>query len=225
MKKVSWVWGIGIVLLILVLGLSWNISKRKDGGLFKSRLVNLSFQYPEGVKFEEVDRISERKLDSKTGRYVSFFPKERRRGGLIGALSFDAVSSDFKDADWLLRNVIEGDLTSTKSFHIIEFDKKSERIIEKSKGVYQVIGYTDIECSPFVETIIVVAPPVGSGLRYIIFYPAEFLDFMNENFPDPCLPDERSINERMDRLEMGKEAEVEAIIKAQVEIAKTFSTR
>jgi hypothetical protein len=83
-----------------------------------------------------------------------------------------------------------------------------------------------MECSPFVQSYLVVAPPSASNLKYVVFYLGGASDFsQNELQPqDPCSPKDSAITDKINSIANGQVASINKNLDLAVKIAKTFNS-
>lgn len=192
-------------------------TKEDDSEKFNSKLINLSFSHPSGSAYEERS-VFEGKNDYK-GSDIYF------KDMTGNALSFEAISKDFVSApDSVIHDIVEGNLSSLKTFKLRTLgDKKYTKIIERYPGMYQVVEYSSWECSPSVDTQLLVLPPEGSDLKYISFSLENPMGFSGDEMQEICEPKEDIIRNRINSIVEGLVPKVNEDLGSAITIAKTFA--
>lgn len=166
-----------------------------DWKLFVSQLLPLQFRYPPDSTVIEDEYLTAQGL-VHTGKQVHY-------GEANGHFPpFDAITDDFSVVDSTPHDIVDGPLDSTTSFRVTVFDEQYEVITEVEPGMFRVDGYGNIECSPFISTLLVVRPPKGSGLEYVQFYLGSVPDFAESDMreDDTCSPTDAAIRLKLTEL-------------------------
>ena len=183
---------------------------------FDSKLVNLSFLYPPGSLYKERDVLAGTPV-THTGLYVAFTD--------ASAPSIDVISNGFSAQDSVPHDIVEGTLDSPTSFHVTVYDAASAVTKKLGAGIYQVTGYYNMECSPGISSLLIVAPPASSGLKYISFMlgGTDFMNIKTAPGGDPCSPSASVITAAIKKITDGNNAEVNANLDTALKIAGTFA--
>ena len=182
---------------------------------FDSKLLNLSFSYPLKSEFQEEDVFADRQI-KYTGKDVYFSDKNDYSPAL------EAITKDFSATDSIPHDEIKGSLDSENSIKVVIFDDKYTKVIKKGTGIYQVIGYGNIECSPVVQSMLLVAPPANSNLKYISFYLGNANNFTDSELQEVCSPKETAIQNKVNSILNGQVSEISNKLDLAVRIANTI---
>ncbi|KKQ73940.1 MAG: hypothetical protein US94_C0019G0006 [Berkelbacteria bacterium GW2011_GWB1_38_5] len=187
---------------------------------FNSSLVNLSFKYSPESNYQEKDTNTDAQPSQQLkGKEIYFSDVNKKYP------DFETITSDFSIVDSVSHDIISGNLDSKDSFKGISYyDKQYQKIIEKENGIYQVIGYGNMECSPTTGSFLIIKPPLNSGLKYISFYLGSGAEFTKEDSTtqDICEIKSTSIENRINDIQNGKVSEISDNLAKALLIAKTF---
>ena len=195
---------------------AWGKDVKVVSGRAVSDWVNLSFETG-GNNFQE--RL-ESAPDSKA-KSVLF------KGGNV---LFEAIETGAKCVGYLdnfggceeVSGEVIGDINNPQSLEMLFGIKGFKKVIVKSSGIYQLIQFTSSECSPDVESRLIVKPPKNSGVELIDFWPIS-LPLRDSDMADICEPKHEVIWEKMKMLELGTDPRFVQEMNAQLNLAKTFS--
>jgi hypothetical protein len=182
-----------------------------------SKILNLSFKYPETSSYSEKD------LDSsiRTAGHQVYFKDNN------GYPNFEVTTLDFKAEDSIPHDLITGTLKTEDSFSIPLMEDNSTPIkTEVAPGIYHVTGFSNMECSPAVSSYLFVKGPDNSGIKYISFYlKGKDSDAVtiSKDSGDPCTISDQKVAEEIKALDANTASTIE--FKEALEIAKTFSVK
>ncbi len=190
--------------------------------IFNSKLLNFSFKYPLVANYQERD-VFEDSAITHTGKDVYFTDKNSQSS------AFSVITNDFSVNDSIPHDLMQGTL-STGNFILNIFDEKYQKKREVAPGMYEVIGYGNMECSPFIGAFLIVSPPAGSNFKYESFNlystpgVSEFIpsDMDSSSSDAQCTPKESVINSKIDYLFNQKDSVLERSLNTAIEIASTF---
>lgn len=183
---------------------------------FDSKLVNLSFSYPPRSEFQEKNVFAGRNI-KYAGKDIYFSDKNNY------SPAFETITKDFSVTDSVPHDIIKGTLDSENSFKVAIFEDKYTKVIKKDTGIYQVTGYGNMECSPFVQSMLIVAPPVNSNLKYISFYLGNASDFAKNELQEVCTPKDVAIQNKISSILNGQDNEINSELDLAIKIAKTLN--
>lgn len=189
---------------------------------FSSDLVNFSFLYPAISDFQEEDIFADREAFpdvESTGKKILFQDQNNQ------APEFEAITKDLTVTGLTVPyDILEGDLGSEDSFKMTIFYEDSyTKTISMGDGIYWVTGYFNMECSPFIDSYLIVNPPEGSGLKYISFYLGSAGAFAEDELEDICLPKDSAIIAKINSVVNRETESINERLDLAVQIAETFS--
>lgn len=189
---------------------------------FSSELVNFSFSYPSTSDFQEKDIFADREAFpdvESTGKNILFQDQNNQ------APEFNAITKDLTVTGLTVPyDILDGDLNSEDSFKITTFyNDLYTKTIPMGVGIYWVTGFTNMECSPFVNSYLIVNPPEGSGLKYILFYLGDAGAFAEDELEDICLPKDSAIIAKINSVMNREISFINERLDLAIQIAETFS--
>jgi len=202
-----------------------SVASTADWKTYKSSIVNLSFKYPPSSTFSEEDLSLGIKAEVvKSGHDVYF------RDNSQNYPNFDAFTTDFKAEDTVPHDLINGTLESATSFSVQrEFRPEYDSIKEIKPGIFQFVGYMNVECTVGMQSYLFVRPPQNSGLKYISFFLGNIAGFKDSDFTslsDPCGDAKPEAIKRLTQeAENGQQSEIKNNLTKAVQIANTFSIK
>ena len=195
---------------------------------FDSELINFSFRHPSCSAFEE--RTVTSGVFSSPEMKNTFFQDTNYDETDGNGFGFDV----YTNRDQILNGVRFEELARGEKLwklNVSPFMDKYTVVKQKAPGMYQVTGFSDMECSPGIQSILLVAPPKKSDLKVIYFFlgtdsaPLTELDnyCVDEN-PDKVAID-RAIRRNINGIVNEEEPQINKRLNFAIQIAKTFQTR
>lgn len=190
---------------------------------FTSKLLNFSFKYPLSANYKEEDIFLGGSI-AYTGKDIYFSDKNSQAPG------FSIITNDFTVEDSVVHDFVQGSLNTGNFVLNGGYDEKHQKKRQVASGMYEVVAYENIECSPGVGAFLIVSPPKGSNLKYEAIYlysPPSMREFSPNDFDpsDPCSPKESAINSKVDYFFNQKDPVLERSLGTAIEIASTFQTQ
>jgi hypothetical protein len=186
-----------------------------DWQTYQNEEYGFEFKYPSKGEYEEKDSLREKGI-KYSGKELSFIDKKNILP------RFFVLTKDFSVVDSFPHDIVNGTLESDTSFDINLYNDQYEQIIKKNEGVYQVIGYGNIECSPFVSSYLIVQPPTESEIKYIAFSLGGTDRFSDEEIDGICIPKDKAITKRINAIKNGEFKEINVSLEDALNISKTF---
>lgn len=236
-KNKRWAWYVLAVCLVIVIVVAWYVLNRNsqvknqeqnvselsseqagvattiDQKILNSSLVNLSFRYPPSSNYTEQDDYTDNEIQH-VGTIVRF------NDSTVQYPMFEAVTQDFLESNSVSHDMVRGSLDSKDSFSVLIMDNSTMQVKELADGIYQAIGYFNLECSPSVDSYVFVRPPEGSGLKSIQFYVGSRTEGLVDS-NEICSPTTDSIKDVINNL--AQDESVQGKIENILALAKTFS--
>lgn len=183
---------------------------------FNSNYINLSFLQPSGSNYFERKALDETNK-KYTGKMISF------KDGNDIAPPFYALTKNFSATSSVIHDILEGNLNSAESFDIKIFNNQFTKTIEKGENIYHVIGYSNIECSPSISSLLIVKPEVKSNIKYIYFSLGSINKFEENKFANPCTLKEDVIKNLIQDILNGNYKKMDSNLRTAIKISESFN--
>jgi hypothetical protein len=195
---------------LMAIFLAGKLTGSKDPNRYHSKFVKLSFD-TNGVNYLE-------KIQSEPnskGKSVQF----------SGEVIFDAIEKGSLCKSYLGNVVgcgeVNGNIDNADTLNMSFGIKEYKKVIDLGDNVYLLIQQTNSECSPSVESQLLVKPPASSKFKIIEFWPIT-MSFNESEMKVLCEPKAEAILSKMKSLENWDNPKVEALMEQQIKVARSF---